>query len=113
MVKNFIYLGEGNGRIGFQHGRYVVKVPLNESGLHDNWKEYDRWEDYRKCYFSSETQSKPIVKFARCRLLFNYFLIMELVRPCLRKEQPDWARWIDCGQVGFNSKNVIVAYDYA
>lgn len=112
-MKCFVYLGEGNHRIGFQHGRYVVKVPLNESGLHDNQKEYDRWKDYRKHYFSGKMQSRPVVKLARCRLLFNYFLVMELVRPCLWKEQPRWARRIDCGQVGFNCNNIVVAYDYA
>jgi hypothetical protein len=106
--ENWTFLSDGRNRAVYSHGRYVVKVPLNEAGYHDN---------YREANISSKMKRRPNqdgIVFARCRLLPNGWLVMERVdtRYLRRDERPDWADWIDCAQVGIARDGVIVAYDF-
>ncbi len=52
---------------------------------------------------------------AKCKLIYVGgipVLVMEFVKQIPYKEMPDWADFIDCGQVGYNRRGNIVAYDY-
>ena len=97
----------------FRHGDFVIKVPLNEEGLHDNWRERSVWLRYGK--------TRGYIKYARCRL-WGPLLVMEYAKyPGPGTEEdgylplkncPEWAYAVDCWQVGYNKSGEIVAYDY-
>lgn len=104
--KSFKFLGEGRNRITFltPSGKYVVKVPLNEAGVYDNWKESKSC----KSDFNLMREHK-----ARCRML-GFMLVMEFVEEKIsRDDLPEWTCWVDCGQVGLTWKGKLVAFDYA
>jgi hypothetical protein len=106
-------IGEGRNRIVYGRGNYVVKVPLNEDGISDNYHERWTWL-HRDEGFS----------YARCRLI-GALLIMQYARFPVegktdengwheyRKDLPWWVDFIDCQQVGYNRFGELVAYDYA
>jgi|SRR5579859_2584968 len=109
------YLGSGRHRSVWRHGNYVIKVPMCEKGIYDNFHERYVWLNRNANRFSW-------AKYARCRLI-GVILIMEYARyPGPLSDSngfipfdkvPDWASYIDCQQVGYNRRGEIVAYDYA
>lgn len=99
------FLGAGRHRAVYRRGRWVYKVPINEQGDFDN---------YREAWFYSKTRGKDFNgEYARCRMLKNGWLVMEYVEPVPPKLAPKWADFIDCQQVGTNRRGNVVAYDYA
>lgn len=99
------WLDTGNSRAGYRRGRWVYKVPINEKGTFDNWREAKKY---------ARTKGRdPNGEYARCRLLKNGWLVMEYVEPLHPRFCPRWADFIDCQQVGTNRHGGIVAYDYA
>jgi hypothetical protein len=85
-------LGNGRNRIVYLtlSGKNVIKVPLNEDGISDNFLEDFR---YRRC----RAKWYPL---ARCRLLdyTQYILIMEYVEPAIDSfSLASWVYSVDCG----------------
>ena len=105
---------EGRTRNVFNFGKYVVKVPKNFYGVIDN-----EWEG---CVSNSEDCDPEDVQYARTRL--DYWkgvpvVFMEYVEYASDEQiskrlgyVPEWTMSVDCGQVGFNRKGRLVAYDY-
>lgn len=99
-------LGVGRHRACFaMNDRFVLKVPRTEEGLNDNESE------------ANGTTNHP---HARCRKLYSKdgvpLLVMERVtypEHGSYDKLPDWAKWVDCMQVGYTAKGVLVAYDFA
>ena len=104
----------GRNRNVFNFGRYVVKVPRNFYGVIDN--------DWEGSVSNSEDCDPEDVQYARTRLAYWKdvpIVFMEYVEYASNKEiaervghVPDWTMSVDCGQVGFNRKGCLVAYDY-
>jgi hypothetical protein len=111
----FEYIGDGCSRSVYRHGNYVIKLPLDDYGISANAREAHRWKKYG---YSGE------IPYARCRLLPNSgILVMEYARYTIPgktlpdgfvpyEEAPDWTKWVDCQQVGYNRTGRLVAYDY-
>lgn len=97
--------GQGRGRLAIRRGNYVYKFPVNESGESWNFREADKYYCYKGNMYG--------IPLAKCRLLSSGVLVMEYLEPIPQSEVPDWADFVDCRQVGRNSKGVIKAYDYA
>jgi hypothetical protein len=112
-MADFVYIGCGRNRMVFRHGNYVIKIPLNDHGVDDNYQERDVWTQPR--YADVRPQ------YARCRLL-GTILIMQFAQfqgplsddagYIAMADCPEWAYAIDCCQVGYNRYGNIVAYDY-
>lgn len=101
------YLGSGRNRHVFllSSGRYVIKVPRNNDGIHDNITEARRYK-YEKYFF---------YPMAACRLVpgSGYLLIMEYVSEVkYNKSFPFWVKSVDCQQVGYTLSGKLVAFDY-
>ena len=98
-------IGEGRHRRVYRHGDYVIKVPLNEAGVADNYHERGVWLKH------GPKGDLDGVQYARCRLL-GAILVMQyacFVGPHAtasgyihQENRPRWADWVDCGQVGYN-----------
>lgn len=101
------HIGTGRHRAVFllSSGRWVIKVPVDDMGYHDNWSE------------ASQSKVNGWLKKewkARCKLLRNGCLIMEYVEPVKSfSDLPDWTNGVDCWQVGYTLDGRLVAYDYA
>lgn len=96
------WLGHGRHRAAFlSNGGNVIKVPMCGNGVSDN------------AFEAAEFKRNPKYK-ARCRRA-GLLLVMEFVKQhsCLAYDLPKWTHYIDCQQVGYNSKGTLVAYDYA
>lgn len=105
---DFEYIGEGNTRIVYKHKNFVIKIPINDDGLHDNFMEAKISKKYKR------EPDQNGISFARCKQLVNGWLVMEFVDTEVEiKDLPQWAFYIDCWQVGYTSKKKLVAYDYA
>ena len=96
----------GRNRTVFIFKKYVIKLPRNLDGLIDN-----DWEG------SAENDI-----YARAKLVIwkDIPIVLMEKAPFANKKEiinklgyyPDWVMSIDCGQVGFNSKGKLVAFDY-
>lgn len=112
----FEYLGTGRSRAAYRRGRWVYKVPLNERGDFDNYREaqiYAKTHGRGAFKLAEQLRSSDNGEYARCRVLKNGWLVMEYAEPVPSKLAPKWADFIDCQQVGTNHRGVVVAYDYA
>lgn len=108
------YLSMGRHREGWRRNHYVFKIPINEAGVHSNLQERHRWQRYGT--------TKGYVPYASCRLVAGVFLVMEYaLYPGPNSDDagyvataqlPEWAMSVDCYQLGYNRKGVLVAYDY-
>jgi len=98
------FLGEGRRRRVYlsPSGRTVVKVPKCGFGVSDNLIERDRY------------RHNPEGRYAPCRFWpGTNMLVMEYVEPIQRLcDKPEWADYIDCGQVGTSRSGKVLAYDY-
>jgi len=80
---------------------------MSEAGVSDNLIErirYRKWRGqgrYAPCRFLNEKERGSI-------------LVMEYVEPIGwgMPNTPDWAKYIDCGQVGTSRHGSVLAYDY-
>jgi hypothetical protein len=101
-------IAQGRHRLVFESQHCVIKIPLNAEG------------DMANCNEQYTFRKNRDDIYARCRQVQigdMYVLFMEKVRtrfnPYDKNEKfPDWVDSIDCGQVGFNSKGKLVAYDF-
>lgn len=114
--KRCLLVHGGRNRNVFDLGKYVVKIPKNLAGFGDN-----DWEGS----VSNSPESlghDDYVQYPRTRLAYYKevpIVFMEKVEPVTAKEivrrlgyEPDWVNSVDCGQVGFNRKGRLLAYDY-
>ena len=102
-----VFVGSGRNRYVFDTCTgWVVKVPVNCEGFHDNAYEASVYRRYR-------TGANPDgIRYARCRLLPNGWLVMERVERMPISEMPPWAGFVDCSQVGRARDGRVVAYDF-
>lgn len=104
-MKQFIHIGAGRNRIVYRRGSIVIKIPLNEHGVYDNWHERTVFKTYGK---------RGEIPYARCRMWKNNILVMEYIEHTGRRFEgcPVWADYVDGGQVGTDRNGNLVAYDY-
>jgi hypothetical protein len=107
----YSYLAEGRNRAVFiKDEKWVVKVPLNDYGMSDNYAEERRYQKFGK--------TGDDIPYAECRVVHdtNGIPLLEMERVTLLTETdavPKWADYVDCAQVGRTSSGEIVAYDYS
>lgn len=94
----------GNSRATFISKHCVFKFPLNFKGLRDNSIEGKQPDD-------------DYAQYAKGRLLmlgdFNCVIQEKLTMPKSLSGLPTWVMSIDCGQVGYDTKGRLKAYDFA
>ena len=107
--KRFKYLSSGRHRDVFisKTGKYVFKVPNCHSGICANDIEGSWFCDeyaHHKLFYINEI---PIV-------IMEYLKEMdtETYLKLCKTEEYDWINGIDCGQVGYNRKGDVVAFDW-
>lgn len=108
------WVGTGTSRICFSYpgSNTVIKVPFSEEGQEASLTEAKASQDFQKF-------PKICIPIADCSLVdftttFGMkLLVMERLFefPTVRIALPDWVARVDCGQVGYNSKKQLVAYD--
>lgn len=100
-------IGSGLSRIVFDTGKYVIKVPRDESCFNANYNEEFRGrrklknEIYTVCRIW-HIDKVPILWMEK----------VEILEKIDYDNLPDWIAFIDCGQVGYNKYGELVAYDY-
>lgn len=111
LYKNYEFLGSGRNRAVFKmkSGNYIIKFPLSEEGIADN--------DWEASVCSNKHEgNKEDVQYPKTRYIeLQGFIccVMEYIEPCKSFEGlPEWIDFVDGGQVGYNRKNVLLAYDY-
>lgn len=107
---------EGRNRRVYVMRNYVVKVPRNGCGVADN-----DWEG-SVSNSAQYPQSDYQVQFARTRMFVIDdvpVVLMERVEEATSKQivkrlhhEPQWTWQVDGGQVGFNKRGRLVAFDY-
>lgn len=99
----FLYIGRGRNRIAYSISKnYIIKIPINQNGIDDNW--------YEATCFRKGNKNYP---YARCRMCGDFVLIMEKLDLKINKKYlPDWVKWVDCAQVGYDSRGILKIYDY-
>lgn len=109
-MKEWTYLGEGRNRAVYQRGSYVVKVPLREEGIADNYHEARVYKERRT------QQAEGSIQYARCRLLGDLLVMEYAMYPGPGTDEtgylsyengPDWMAYVDCGQVGYNRRGQV------
>ena len=90
----------GTTRLVVRDVDWVIKLPINIEGEGCNYNEHEKYRSGDR-------------RLARCRLVGNV-LVMEYVthHPEPIGKLPSWCSFIDCCQVGYNRKGMLVAYDY-
>ena len=111
LSRHYTLLGSGRNRAVFKlkSGNYVIKFPLNEEGVADN--------DWEASICSNKHEGdEDDVQYPKTRYIeLQGFVccIMEYIEPCDSIDgMPDWIGFVDCGQVGYNKKGRLLAYDY-
>ncbi len=103
----YVYVGHGRHRIVFKRPRskFVLKLPLNDNGVSDNWHEAVR---------GSVAHLNPDRRIARCRTVAGCLLLMEHVQEAdlALADLPGWVGYVDCWQVGLTASGRLVAYDF-
>jgi hypothetical protein len=110
-IPKAIRVEEGRNRIVFIFKNYVVKLPKSHFGIGDN-----DWEGSISSGNNLEDE-----QYARTRLVYYNdvpIVFMERVEEVsperyfeLLQNFP-WVGSIDCGQVGYNNRGKLVAFDY-
>lgn len=113
MQEKYTLLDIGRNRLVFKlkSGNYVLKFPLNEDGVSDN--------DWEASICSNKNEGDiDEVQWPKTRYIeIEGFIccVMEYIEPITYFEDkvlPDWIHSVDGGQVGYNKKGVLLAYDY-
>jgi hypothetical protein len=103
----------GRTRAVFDRGDgYVVKVPINGEGFAANSREVitseaeDPYTPVADCYHDTvyDVSSDGVSVLVMEKLTFDGV-------PKSYKDLPDWVGAVDCGQVGYNKKGELVAFD--
>lgn len=112
-AKRALWYQAGSNRLTFGFKGYVVKIPTCGSGFVAN--------DWEGSVSNSEESfnNDSYVQYAKTRMVyFNGLPVVfmeEVIMPIDFKYEdfPDWVGFVDCGQVGWNKKGRLVAYDFA
>jgi hypothetical protein len=110
----FLYIGHGRHRDTYLHKRCVIKVARCIEGIQANNEELDIFRSRDKK--NDKIEGIEIVRYARCRRFNEVAIVMEsIVEFDFSKGHyvPNWAWDMDGGQVGWNRKCRLVAYDYS
>lgn len=108
LADDYDFLGYGRSRIVFSYGNnHVVKVPISNDGFMDSGREA-----------RTSAMEDSFIPIADCHFIpwdedFEV-LLMERVTPIMGlgySQLPDWVGYVDCAQVGYNSRGAMVAYD--
>lgn len=106
LMDKYEFVGCGRNRMVFKlkSGNYVLKVPLNMAGGGDNYTECNKKTDF----------GFPVAKTRHVELEGFGCVVMEHIKHVSYDEciMPGWVGYVDCGQVGFNKKGELVAYDF-
>ena len=115
-------IGCGASRMGFEHKKWVLKVPTNSWGIRDNLREASI---YRR---TIKNEVRPFFVPAACRIVNMYVagrripvLIMERLklfnvgsRHADGNDLPLWVKDLfDGWQIGLDKHGVVKSYDYA
>ena len=107
LSSNYVKIGEGRSRKVYSLGKLVVKIPKNSDGYFDNVFERE--------HFLRARRGEDVIPFVNCYLITIDsvpLLFCEKIEINIEgKELPDWASYVDCQQVGVNSRGMFVAYD--
>lgn len=97
----------GRNRATFFSKKVVIKVPINPSGDNDNV-----WEARSYKTESYYTRTRLVeINGLYCAMAEK----IDRINPYSdehRKSMPEWVNWIDCGQVGYDRKGRLKAYDF-
>lgn len=97
----FLYIGRGRNRIAYSISKnYIIKIPINQNGIDDNW--------YEATCFRKGNKNYP---YARCRMFGDFILVMEKLNLNVIA-LPEWAKYIDCAQIGYDLRGKLKVYDY-
>lgn len=98
-------IGCGRNRIVFKtkNGKYVIKIPRNMMGITDNAMETQKLD-----FGFPVSKSKRIILNDFCCVIAEYVDPVSGISGL-----PEWTKYVDCQQVGYTRKNILVAYDYA
>jgi len=105
----------GRHRCTFSSKAVVIKVPLNQGGVAANSREYQLWKEQVAQGYSDPRE----IRYSRSRIIYVHdlpLLVMQKLDIARSYEQgpmPDWAGWVDCGQVGKDKRGNWRAYDFA
>lgn len=106
-------IGYGRTRICFAGGKNrVVKIPFTREGYRASSNEVTTYENFQKNPAGDWT---PIAECRFFQLPFSNIPLLSMERlvefPKFGELLPEWTYSVDCGQVGYNSKGELVAYD--
>ena len=116
------YIGKGRHRCAYKtkSGRYVIKVPHYDKDEQDEpdsgFGDGGELANIREAEDYLHRHPQDEVKYAACRIVNVEgvsLLMMEYVEEPRSSNLPDWVHQIDCGQVGYNHKGELVAYDWS
>ncbi|EGQ8302283.1 hypothetical protein ACFKAH_003479 [Vibrio parahaemolyticus] len=103
----------GTSRVSYVSKKAVFKVPISQDGF--------KYNDFELSLLSSNIEGGAVYGHTRLAKPMGIDVIaMEIIERAEIEDiesrlgsVPDWIYEIDMGQVGFNSKGVLKAYDYA
>lgn len=97
----------GRNRATFFSKKFVIKVPINQYGDLDN-----TWE-------AKHFKTEPYYTKTRLIQINGLYCVMaeklDRINPYSdqhRGSMPPWVDWVDCGQVGYDRKGRLKAYDF-
>lgn len=107
-------IGCGTTRIVFDYDeKNIVKIPFTWNGFMASSREVKAFKDYTvhgdiyvpmaECFFAHEDTSLGKIS--------GIFMEKVNIFPIDYKKLPGWVSTVDCGQVGYNRQNELVAYD--
>lgn len=119
LSEKYTFIGAGRNRAVFllKSGNFVVKIPVNYSGMTDNSYELNQKNETKK-----PVGNEMFFPAVRSVMLSDLnCLIVEKIEPVSEenykkktgKRFPDWVGFIDCHQVGLNKDDILMPYDYA
>lgn len=106
LAAKYDLIGYGGTRVVFDTGDgNVIKIAYNDYGVQANGNEVNRPEDHwipvAKCEFFEDSQGSGLCIIMEKVEVVTTFLL----------DKPYWVDYVDCQQVGYNSKGELVAYD--
>lgn len=100
-------IGEGRHRITFKSKHVVVKMPKHMIAIHASQTEFDRFK---------RNDPSESGRLARCRMIQMHgvpLIVMERLETNIDyRTKPTWSWDYDAGQIGFDRKGNMKAYDY-
>lgn len=111
-TRGYKLVGIGRNRAVFSKAGYVVKVPINYNGIIDNeWEAAHCGNAREGCVQHARTRSAFLGGLQLCLMEFVEYATTEDIIERIGHE-PSWVWGVDCGQVGWNRKGKLVAFDF-